>query len=144
MSKPYIHAQNSATKFGGVPEDYIDIHNLMDSSKKLIADVRHRALFHHAAGPFIMEEIFGVTRENSDGKTYSVRDIAEQHILEDLGFIPSFEEYVKTMPIAGWMAGEHKDVTNDNLQEFIEEQKIIETTVFQPGRRRSPKETYFD
>ena len=33
MSKPWIHALSSAKRFGGVPEDYIEIHNLMDSSK---------------------------------------------------------------------------------------------------------------
>lgn len=30
---PYIHAELSAKRFGGVPEDYLDIHELMDSSK---------------------------------------------------------------------------------------------------------------
>ncbi len=30
MAKPWIHAVSSAKKFGGVPEDYFDIHNLMD------------------------------------------------------------------------------------------------------------------
>jgi len=35
MYKPWIHAKNSARKFGGVPEDYLPIHNLMDSSQRL-------------------------------------------------------------------------------------------------------------
>ncbi len=30
MSKPYIHALSSAKKFGGKPEDYLEIHQLMD------------------------------------------------------------------------------------------------------------------
>ena len=46
--KPYIHAVSSAKKFGGVWNDYIEIHNFMDSSKGHIADNRHRALLHNS------------------------------------------------------------------------------------------------
>ena len=68
MAKPWIHALSSARKFGGKPEDYIDIHNLMDSSKGSIGDNRHRALTHNTwfiapEGP--LERIFGVTIKNS-------------------------------------------------------------------------------
>jgi hypothetical protein len=72
MSKPWIHAVSSAKRFGGVPEDYIEIHNLMDSSKATIADSRHRALTHNAwfVGT-ILEKIFGVTFTNSAGKQIS-------------------------------------------------------------------------
>ena len=45
--KPIIHAESSARKFGGQPEDYLEIHNFMDSSKSVIADNRHRALTHN-------------------------------------------------------------------------------------------------
>src|SRR5271165_6256386 len=106
MSKPYIHALSSARKFGGVADDYIDIHTTMDSSKSTIADSRHRALTHTSwfVG-FILEQIYGITRVNSEGKTYSVRDIGEQHILEDFGgkFIPSAQDYLQDMPFQEWM-----------------------------------------
>lgn len=106
MSKPYIHAKNSARRYGGQPEDYLDIHALMDNSKGTIADNRHRALTHNAW--FIMEiltRIFGETRTNSDGKIYSVRDIGEEHVLEDYGmkFIPSAQDWLEQIPMAGWM-----------------------------------------
>ena len=42
MSKPWIHALSSSRKYGGKPEDYIEIHNLMDSSKSCMGDNRHR------------------------------------------------------------------------------------------------------
>lgn len=108
MSKPYIHAVSSAKKFGGVPEDYIEIHNLMDSSKSAIADNRHRVLTHNSwfigAGG-ILERIFGVTIQNSDGKSVSVRDVGEQHILEDFGqrFIPTAQDYIQEMEFKDWM-----------------------------------------
>ena len=106
MAKPWIHAESSARKFGGKPEDYIEIHNLMDSSKAAFADNRHRALTHNAwfIGT-ILERIFGVTFENSDGKTVSVRDIGEQHVLEDYGnrYIPTAQDFLAEMNFRNWM-----------------------------------------
>ena len=106
--KPYLHARSSARKHGGKPEDYLDIHDYMDSSKASLPDVRHRAVFHSALGCYIVERIFGTTRENSDGRSYSTRDIAEQHIIEDLGFIPTLEKWFENMPIDQWMGGRRK------------------------------------
>lgn len=108
MSKPWIHAKNSARKFGGIPQDYLEIHNLMDSSKSTISDNRHRALTHNswfigANGP--LERIFGPVIINSDNREVSVRDIGEQHILEDFGmrFIPTAQDYLEEMEIKNWM-----------------------------------------
>jgi len=108
MSKPWIHSKNSAKKFGGEPSDYMSIHNLMDSSKGAIGDNRHRALTHNswfigADGP--LEKIFGPVIINSDGREVSVRDIGEQHILEDFGmkFIPTAQDYLQEMEIKNWM-----------------------------------------
>ena len=106
--KPWIHAMSSSKKFGGKPDDYLPIHNLMDSSKGSMGDNRHRCLTHNswfvsAGGP--LERIFGVTITNSDGRKVSVRDIGEQHILEDFGmkFIPTPQDYLQEMEIKPWM-----------------------------------------
>lgn len=32
--KPYLHAKSSAKKFGGVPEDYLKIHENLVTTKK--------------------------------------------------------------------------------------------------------------
>ena len=106
MSKPYIHSVSSARRFGGVPEDYIEIHNLMDSSKGAIADNRHRALTHTSWFlSTVLERVFGVVIENSDGRKVSVRDIGEQHILEDFGgrYIPTAQDYLQEMEHKEWM-----------------------------------------
>ena len=108
MSKAIIHAKSSARKWGGKPEDYLSIHEMMDSSKEAFADIRHRVLFHHSLGPKMIEKMFGVTFRNSDGKEVVTRDIAEQHILEDLGYIPSFAEYCEAMEIMPFMSGQKK------------------------------------
>ncbi len=84
--KPQVHSDNSAKLFGGNPSDYLDIHNFMDLSKGAIADNRHRALTHNAWFlSNVLERVFGVTRVNSAGKAYSVREVGEQHVLEDYG-----------------------------------------------------------
>ena len=92
--KPKIHAKSSVKKFGGRIKDYKKIHQFMDSSKAHFADVRHRAILHSTFGCFIVEMIFVNTIINSDGGEVYVRDIAEQHIIEDLGFIPCVSDYL--------------------------------------------------
>ena len=105
MSKPLIHATSSASKHGGTPDEYLAIHDFMDSTKSACADVRHRAILHSAFGIFIVEKVFGTYFTNSVGKKVCVRDIAEQHVQEDIGYIPSLEDWVKGMPIEPWMMG---------------------------------------
>ncbi len=103
--KPIIHAKNSARKHGGKWEDYIEIHNFLDSSKVSIADLRHRALLHNTFGCFLVERVFGIAITNSDGKTISTREIAEEHVVEDMGYIPTVENWFESMPILPWMKG---------------------------------------
>lgn len=106
MSKPWIHAESSARKFGGEPTDYLEIHSFFDSSKATIADSRHRALTHNAwfIGT-VLERVFGVNITNSAGRLVSVRDIGEQHVLEDFGgrFIPSAQDYLQEIEFKEWM-----------------------------------------
>lgn len=103
--KPLIHAKSSVRKYGGKIEDYLHIHDFMDSTKSAMSDVRHRAILHNSFGIFLAEKAFGVYFKNSDGKDVSVRDIAEDHVIEDLGFIPTMEHYLKNMQIQPWMSG---------------------------------------
>ena len=103
--KPHIHAKNSAKKHGGKPEDYQAIHDTMDSSKSAHASMRHRLVFHSAFGVYLVERIHGILMTNSDGAKVSVRDIAEDHVLEDLGTIPSLDRWLEGMPLQTWMGG---------------------------------------
>jgi hypothetical protein len=73
-------------------------HDFFVESKAFVADFRHRALRHHAEGIFMAERIFGSTILNSDGKAVPVRYIGEQHVREDLGRIPSFQEGIQELP----------------------------------------------
>ena len=102
--KPYIHAQSSAKKFGGNPDDYLPIHQWFDDTKAHFPDNRHRAIKHHSQGIFECERLFGVVITNSDGRQVSVRDIGEQHVLEDLGWIPTMSDYLYHLSIQNWMS----------------------------------------
>ena len=123
MAKPYTHACSSARKFGGVPEDYIEIHNFMDSSKGAIASNKHRMLTHNAwfvapNGP--LEKCFGVAITNSDGKEIPTRSIGEQHILEDFGgVIPTAGDYAASMNYEGWMNGQGKPPSVKVMHNYV-------------------------
>lgn len=108
--KPYLHAKLSAKKYGGVPNDYIKIHNFIDQSKMCMPDIRHRALLHSSFGCYMAESVFGVTILNDEEKVVSVRDIAEDHIIQDLGFIPTVETWLNKLPIEPWMSGSVKHI----------------------------------
>ena len=103
--KPLIHAKSSVKKYGGAVEDYLAIHNFIDQSKMCMPDIRHRALLHSSFGCYLAEQMFGVYVVNSDGKQVSVRDVAEEHIIQDLGFIPSVEKWLDKIPMEPWMSG---------------------------------------
>jgi hypothetical protein len=51
----------------------------------------------------MLEALFGATLVNADGKTVPVRLVGEQHVLEDLGFIPSFADWARLVQPRPWM-----------------------------------------
>jgi len=85
---PYHHALSSAKKHGGTWQHFIDIHKWFDETKSLFGDARHRALRHHTAGIFWCED-----------KEIPVRVIAEQHVVEDMGFLPTPEWWLSQMKL---------------------------------------------
>lgn len=106
--KPLIHAKVSVKRYGGRVEDYLAIHEFIDSSKIAMPDVRHRAILHSSFGIYLAEKQFGTYITNAAGKDVSVRDIAEEHVQEDLGFIPTIETWLEELPLKPWMSGAKK------------------------------------
>jgi hypothetical protein len=112
MANAHIHSKSSVRRFGGQIDDYLTIHMKMDCSKAYISDNRHRALTHNAFWIHeVMIPIFGYTIKNSDDKDVSVKDLCEQHILEDFGmrFIPTAQDYLEHMEFQDWMQNGMKD-----------------------------------
>lgn len=108
MAHPYHHALSSSKKWGGTVEDYLAIHTWFDASNEIIADFRHRALRHHSEGIFMAETIFGLTITLSSGRVIPTRWVGEQHVTEDLGFIPSFADWARAIQPARWMGRTRK------------------------------------
>jgi hypothetical protein len=100
---PYHHALSSAKKYGGEPEDFQRIHDWFDESKAFFPDIRHRALRHHAEGIFLAERIFGPTITNSQGRVVPTRFLGEQHVKEDLGWIPTVQDWLECLMVQPWM-----------------------------------------
>ncbi len=103
MANCWHHAESSAKKFGGKPEDYYKLHLWFDESKAGFAHFTHRALRHHSEGIFWLEETFGPTVTNSNGKLIPTRLIGEQHVKEDCGFIPCIKDWLIQMKPVPWM-----------------------------------------
>ena len=131
MSNSWYHAKSAAHTWGGTPEDYLPIEQFIDGSKQGIGDVRHRALYHHTLGVFLVERVFGPTltiaKKNGTGTVQiPTRDIAERHIVEDLGRIPEMAEWFGLMPIKPWMGG--------RLTRYVGREAFLDTTI-QEGRK---------
>ena len=103
MAHPYHHAVSSARKFGGEPEEFLSVHEWFDASKQHMADFRHRALRHHSEGIFMLEKTFGTTITLSTGRVLPVRFLGEQHVLEDLGRMPTVEDWLGRIRPEAWM-----------------------------------------
>lgn len=106
MAHPLAHAESSARKFGGKSGDYLAIHNWFDESKAFVSDWRHRAMRHHSEGIFLAEKIFGVSIRNSDGRMVPVRYVGEQHVKEDLGRVPTVQDWLQNLAPQPWMRGQ--------------------------------------
>ena len=94
---PVKHAQSSARKWGGNWQDYVAIHDWFDETKSFTGDWTHRALRHHSAGIQWAIEKFGHALTNSSGHIIPIKLIAEQHINEDCGFIPTPKDYLNSL-----------------------------------------------
>lgn len=102
---PWKHAQSSARKWGGSPADYVQLHDWFDETKAYTGDWTHRALRHHSAGIQWAIEKFGHAIVNSKGLAVPTKMLAEQHVEEDCGFIPTPADYLKVLTKAPerWM-----------------------------------------
>ncbi|XZF14617.1 DUF6915 family protein [Chitinophagaceae bacterium MMS25-I14] len=96
------HARISVKRRGGSIEDYLPIHDLMDSTKELCSDNRHRILHTMWGIRRVVVPVFGHTIINSDGRSVNVKDLCEQdHVLPDYQnrFIPTLADFVNAIDV---------------------------------------------
>jgi hypothetical protein len=99
---PAIYRNNVALT---EPDEYLALHQFLDASKAHMADFRHRALRHHSEGVYLLEKTFGPTITLSTGRVLPVRFIGEQHVMEDLGRIPTVADWLGRIQPESWMLG---------------------------------------
>jgi hypothetical protein len=112
---PWHHAVSSAAKFGGNPEDYINIHEWFDETKSYTGDWTHRVLRHHAAGVQWCIEKFGQIIPLGNQRFVPVKLVAELHIEEDCGFIPTVAHWLGALrqKPEKWMLSAKKTCTKE-------------------------------
>lgn len=116
MANPLIHSKSSVKRWGGKVEDYIAIHELLDSPKATMNNNTSRMLTHNIWFCYhIIPKIFGYNITNSDGKSVDTVDIAMLHVAEDfrMKFIPTVQDYLRHMEVQAWMCNGVKDVNNE-------------------------------
>ena len=121
MANPMIHSISSAKRFGGKPEDYLNIHILLDSPKTTMNNNTSRMLTHNIWFCYeIIPKIFGYNIINSDGRSVDTVDIAMLHILEDFKckFIPTVQDYLQHLQIQPWMNNGVKDIDNPIANQY--------------------------
>lgn len=105
MANPLIHSKSSVKRWGGKVEDYLPLHELIDSPKATMNNNSARALTHNTWFAYtIMPKVFGYNITNSDGKSVDVVDIAMLHIAEDfrMKFVPTAQDYLQHIQVQAW------------------------------------------
>lgn len=97
------HARSCARRYGGDPDEYLTIHLWFDESSNHIDDSRHRMLRHHSLGIKECIDRFGRVLTLKNGKQVPVKQIAELHLIEDLGFVPTVADWVRSLRTQTWM-----------------------------------------
>jgi hypothetical protein len=134
MANPLIHSKSSVKRWGGKVEDYLPIHELLDSPKTTMNNNTSRMLTHNIWFCYhIIPKIFGYNITNSDGRSVDTVDIAMLHCAEDFRMqgIPTVQDYLENMVVQPWMnngakplpSQEAKDVARELLERLREEQK---------------------
>jgi len=115
MANPLIHSKSSVKRWGGKVEDYLPLHQLLDSPKETMNNNTSRMLTHNVWFCYhIIPRIFGYNIINSEGKSVDTVDIAMLHISEDFRgkFVPTVQDYLKHLQIQPWMNNGVKDIEN--------------------------------
>ena len=115
MANPLIHSKSSVKRWGGKVEDYLAIHELIDSPKATMNNNSARVLTHNTWFAYtIIPKVFGYNITNSSGRSVDTIDIAMLHILEDfrMKFVPTAQDYLKHFDLPDWIYNGVKLVDN--------------------------------
>ena len=87
---------------------------------RLSLTARHNlSLGMNAEGIFLAERLFGIAIVNSDGREVPVRFVGEQHVREDLGRIPTAQDWLLQIKPARWMYGQRLNEERPSTKEEV-------------------------
>jgi hypothetical protein len=124
MANPLIHSKSSVKRWGGRVEDYLPIHELIDSPKATMNNNSSRMLTHNTWFAYtIIPKVFGYNIINSEGKSVDSVDIAMLHIAEDfrMKFVPTPQDYLKHIEVQSWFNNGVKDIENPEATKICED-----------------------
>jgi hypothetical protein len=122
MANPLIHSKSSVKRWGGKVDDYLPIHELIDSPKSTMNNNSSRLLTHNTWFAYtIIPKVFGYNITNSDGKSVDTVDIAMLHIAEDfrMKFVPTPQDYLQHLEVQPWMNNGIKVLENEESQSIV-------------------------
>jgi len=122
MANPLIHSKSSVKRWGGKVEDYLAIHELIDSPKATMNNNSARLLTHNTWFAYhIIPKIFGYNIVNADGKSVDVVDIAMLHIAEDfrMKFVPTAQDYLQHLNVQPWMNNGVKELDSQDARDIV-------------------------
>lgn len=138
---PLVHSKISVNRCGGRVEDYYKIHQLIDCTKEVCSDNRHR-IFHTHWGIYrVIIPLIGNTVTTSDNKVVSVKDICEKdHILPDYRnrFIPTLADFVDAINedrIVDWR--DKITAIHDRYKGIREMEELLLSPLMLTGRMKS-------
>ncbi len=102
---PQRHANLSAHRRGGTPEDYYALHAFFDTTKELCSDNRHRILHNLWGIRRVVIPLFGVQLSLADGSRIATKEVCEaDHVLADFAgkYLPTLSDFADAIaPVAG-------------------------------------------
>ena len=129
MSHYHYHCVSSANAFGGEPDDYAELHRWMDRSRDSTNSIMHRMLSHHTQGIRDCIEHFGHTIDICRAPAVPTSLLAEQHVREDLGFIPNLDHYIELLTCPRWASRPAKLLHRKILEDEYNDKKNSEGRV---------------
>ena len=122
MANPLIHSKSRVKRWGGKVEDYLPLHELIDSPKATMNNNSVRVLTHNTWFAYqIMPKIFGYNIINSDGRSVDVVDISMLHIAEDfrMKFVPTPQDYLQHLQVQAWFNNGVKELDSPEAKNIV-------------------------
>ncbi len=126
MANPMIHSKSSVIRWKGKVEDYLPLHEFLDSCKTCMNNNSARLLTHNTWFCYtVIPKVFGYNIINSDGKSVDTVDIAMHHVAEDYRgkFVPTPQDFLKHLQLQPWMHNGVKPIDNPEAYEIVNELK---------------------